>query len=609
MPENTSVFSRLPTISTRRTASASKYSTSSRNGSRASCHSFSPKGITPIRASRSALSMTPRSTLLSSNCDSFSNQSVSDLSCEDPTEYQQRRNRMKDGKFGKLFQNYFPEKVDAPPEISEPSDDEPYETDLEEDLGTNLIKQEKGLHRHEHEYKYGQFCEQLKVVPNNYFLRHGKTEELNMKFRYLNYGDATAMTKLIKTQDLVSKLNLSENGIGPAAMLSIGELLLHNKTITEMNLANNKIGVYGARLTKIIMQNNNKLTKIDISGNNIGEKGGVHSAHIIQNNIYLKEFNLANNRIGDKGTIAIGKALGNNVTLELLDISWNHIQLPGALAVARGMKSNDQLKVLRVSMNGFGKLGTQALIEHIPHISLTELDLSSNRIDGDGAMAIADVLKKHSKLEILQLNNNTLSVEGVNKMVQMISSNTNCHIKHLGLKKVTVDGDFITAAENLKSQNISVEYSLDFSQRKSARELTRHELEDFAAILEQNGVSIRDVFDDVISANSLMRVEDFLYLVEMSDRCSNETVKVIRRNTVESKNHRFILKNLLSIEEELKAADEICTSNRKPEEDVSDVSSGRSSVPDMTLDNNQERLWTPSVKTRKKSKKSKSKRK
>ncbi|ESO83475.1 hypothetical protein LOTGIDRAFT_176958, partial [Lottia gigantea] len=139
------------------------------------------------------------------------------------------------------------------------------------------------------------------------------------------------------------------------------------------------------------------------------------------------------------------------------------------------------------------------------------------------------------------LNNNTLSVEGVNKMVQMISSNTNCHIKHLGLKKVTVDRDFITAAENLKSQNISVEYSLDFSQRKSARELTRHELEDFAAILEQNGVSIRDVFDDVISANSLMRVEDFLYLVEMSDRCSNETVKVIRRNTVESKNHRFIL--------------------------------------------------------------------
>ncbi|KAK6181623.1 hypothetical protein SNE40_009445 [Patella caerulea] len=548
MPHNVASSGRLPMISTgRRSASATNFSTSTRNTSRASCHSFSANSITPIRTSRSANSKSSRGSVVSSNCGTYSDRSISNLSCEELTDYQLKRQRMKDGKFGKLFQNYFPERAESPPEISEPSDDEPYETDLDSDIGTELIRQEKGRHRHEHEYKYGQLCQQLKVVPNNFFLRHGKTEELSMKYRYLNYGDATAMASLIRSQDLISKLDLSDNGIGPAAMLSLAELLLYNKTITEVNFSNNRIGTYGARLMKTIMQNNNKLNKVDISGNCIGEKGGLYCSHIIQHNIYLKEFKIGNNKIGDKGAVAIGKALGNNVTLELLDVSWNHIQLPGALAIARGVKNNEQLKILRVGMNGFSKAGTQALVECLHNTSIIELDLSSNRIGAEGAKLIADVLKK-STLQKLNLSGNPLTAEGAKRILNTV--NNCCQLVYLDLQNVVIDDEFITTAENIKTDNdIDIRYSYEPCKRKSSRELSKCELEELARILVDTGVRIRDIFDDVISVNSMMRVEDLLYMIEMSERCSDDIFRSLKQKTAQTRNHRFILKDLLAMED------------------------------------------------------------
>jgi len=52
--------------------------------------------------------------------------------------------------------------------------------------------------------------------------------------------------------------------------------------------------------------------------------------------------------LGQDGAEAMGRALKENRTLIELDISLNRINLEGALALSKGIKENDNLKILKV---------------------------------------------------------------------------------------------------------------------------------------------------------------------------------------------------------------------------------------------------------------------
>ncbi|XP_046372506.2 uncharacterized protein LOC124146305 [Haliotis rufescens] len=109
------------------------------------------------------------------------------------------RQKLLKGKFGAEFENYYPhvsrKKLLAVPV---PSDDEDYDTDLDE--GSDLVSVERARQRREDSPfpDYKQMCRSLQAVPNSYFIRHALEDDFAMRFRYPGVKDTKALSKEIK---------------------------------------------------------------------------------------------------------------------------------------------------------------------------------------------------------------------------------------------------------------------------------------------------------------------------------------------------------------------------------------------------------------------------
>lgn len=69
---------------------------------------------------------------------------------------------------------------------------------------------------------------------------------------------------------------------------------------------------------------------------------------LLKDNVGLKAINLSMIGLGKPGSEAIGEALKVNRSLLELDISLNRINLQGARAIASGLADNDTLEMLKV---------------------------------------------------------------------------------------------------------------------------------------------------------------------------------------------------------------------------------------------------------------------
>ena len=80
---------------------------------------------------------------------------------------------------------------------------------------------------------------------------------------------------------------------------------------------------------------------------------------ILQNNVALRSLNLAMNGFSTRGATAVGQALTKNVTLTDLDLTFNRIYDDAAVSLAKGLVANESLKYLYVSriLNSFSCMG------------------------------------------------------------------------------------------------------------------------------------------------------------------------------------------------------------------------------------------------------------
>ncbi|XP_041350622.1 leucine-rich repeat-containing protein 74A-like isoform X1 [Gigantopelta aegis] len=476
----------------------------------------------------------------------------------DPSSIDVKREKLKSGKFGPYFQNYFPGvSRKKPVEVRELSDDEDYDTDLEEDLDKHLLSQENVICSEDHGlfYDYKKLCRKLKVVPNTFFIRHAMEDRFTMKHRYPAYNDVRALMHDIQTKDTISSLNLEDNGIGPSEMLHLGQMLLHSSSIIELKLTDNKIGTFGARLLKTVLLYNRHIVKIDIAGNNIGEKGAKYFAETLERNVYLKELNLAHNSIAEQGALYLGQAIGANHTLDFLDISWNNITPRGATLFARGLKINLNLKILKVAMNGFHVHGTEALADVLKtNQSLECLDISANRIPQDGALAIARALTHNKGLKALKIGFNPLTVEGARAILDAVSGKHVTAIKEVDFEGVVLKEDFGVAAINvIENCNIDVIYVVQPSRRSKSFTY----LDKVVKFLNEINVQIHDLFGDVKETNVILSSADVIQRLKKNIKdVSEEKVTSLTEILGESGNKRFLLHDLLQAAQKRKSEKE-----------------------------------------------------
>ncbi|XP_076464806.1 uncharacterized protein LOC143296661 [Babylonia areolata] len=474
-------------------------------------------------------------------------------------DYEEKKQRVLKGKLGQQLLRYFPDLKDAASKkhvLPEDSEDEAYDTDLDTDLGSELLAAERcrvdqdlGPHP-----EYKRHCQRYQVVPNSYFLRHITDERLQLNFRYLSFGDSYALAKEIENQPSISTLNLEDNAIGPAGMMCFADMLKKNSYIHEVNLSDNKLGVIGARLLKNVMLKNARLVSVNVSGNGFGERGARYLADVIDRNDTIKHLYIAHNAIGDTGATLIGKALGNNSTLKTLDLSWNHIRRKGALGLSKGLKNNCTLRTLLLSMNGLHVEGTRLLMNGLRgNDSLRELDLSANRVDVEGARWVARTLPHLLQLTCLKLAFNPLTSEGAEQVVKALMNCPFSPLQFVDFEGVTLEDYFQLLAEELMRQRqdtgLRLLYHIPPSTRERSIDLPVDTLTKVTDLLEEHHVEVRDLFQDVPEDDQLiLSTQDLFSRVQKSGKVSDpHRVSRLKQSVHRDLHRRFLLKDLLML--------------------------------------------------------------
>ena len=126
-------------------------------------------------------------------------------------------------------------------------------------------------------------------------------------------------------------------------------------------------------------------------------------------NANLTELKLGYNNLRDAGLATLAAGIATHHALNLLDLGFNNIGDEGAKALARGLREAAAMKQTKNGSNDIVAGGT-----------LQTLYLAGNLIGEEGAMAIADFIRRGSCLQKVYLTGNRIGGDGVKAIAQAI---------------------------------------------------------------------------------------------------------------------------------------------------------------------------------------------
>ena len=257
-----------------------------------------------------------------------------------------------------------------------------------------------------------------------------KLEEFDISCNYLQTGGANKIFQGIKHIPTLIKLNIAQSMITNGATVCITDCLSSNNNLKELNLSY-------INLKDLIALKNVKLTN-------------------------LTKFNFSNNNIDKQLASRLSFFLSHCTNLQVLDLSCTNLQVAGGIEI---------FNVLEI-------------------VNLKELNVSGNGIETYVANKIANFLSKSDKLEVLDLNSNSLEELGIKNVLD--STNIlNLHKLKIGNNiNYTTDQDLICIADILIHATKLVELDLSYNKLKCIN-CTRYLL-----------YKIQDVFTNLIRLNA-----------------------------------------------------------------------------------------------------------
>ena len=245
------------------------------------------------------------------------------------------------------------------------------------------------------------------------------------------------------------KLNLSSNLICDKGLTRITGFLELCTNLTSLNLSNNSIGINGMKAFANSLRNCTKLTYLDLSKNLIDHEGAVTLADGLKVCTRISSLNLSNNSMGDAGVkeFAYHTLRINSTSLTLLDLSSNSIGFNGIRTLADALKYCTNLTSLDLSGNLIGDDGTKALASVLKGRS-NLLSLKIHRNDINGFNAVADIIKKCSKMHTLEIGPSDFA-SGIKPLSQCLKKCSD--LKILSLRQACIGQEGIKSlAKGLK---------------------------------------------------------------------------------------------------------------------------------------------------------------
>eukprot|EP00935_MAST-01C_sp_MAST-1C-sp1_P000282 g282.t1 len=303
---------------------------------------------------------------------------------------------------------------------------------------------------------------------------------------------ALALADGIKNNGAMTKLNISNNGIGaivgwthhpgngreykykhsdgrhqehlpegdelgkPEGVIAIANAIPTMGSLASVNILSNGIGAEQANALIKIMESKPNLTtlcgfsggetELDLSKKGLTAGCAVLVANEIKNNRAMNSLDISNNSIGGcqdlhnqtftttpEGPLAIADAIKNNEALTSLNISNNDMfgmkDKTGIKAWAGVLKENKVLAQLNLAKNDIRASDAKILADGLSaNGALTSLNLASNKIGAKGAKYVAEAVKVHGALSTLDISSNSIPND------QQANLKSICNRKNINLK-------------------------------------------------------------------------------------------------------------------------------------------------------------------------------
>ncbi|KAM4889066.1 leucine-rich repeat-containing protein 34 isoform 2-T2 [Thomomys bottae] len=247
------------------------------------------------------------------------------------------------------------------------------------------------------------FCVLSKILKN-----HSCITGVDARYNSLGSPGAYYAAKLLQKQPSLVYLNLMFNDIQSDGGELIAKALQKNKTLKYLRMTGNKIENKGGMCFATMLQINSSLEKLDVGDCDL-EESTVHIGHMLKENHCLMELHLCKHGMQNDGLQQLCEALYLNSTLRYLDVSCNKITQDGMLYLAAVLKSNATLEVIDLSFNRIESAGAKHLSKTLAshNRSLKALSVVSNKIDGEGLIALSDSMKTNPILSNIYIWGNT----------------------------------------------------------------------------------------------------------------------------------------------------------------------------------------------------------
>ncbi|OWF37292.1 ran GTPase-activating protein 1-like isoform X2 [Mizuhopecten yessoensis] len=288
-----------------------------------------------------------------------------------------------------------------------------------------------------------------------------ETYELSFKGRGLKLNtakDAEVIANEIEECKTMTALRMEGNTLGADAAEVIAEALQKHPEFqrahwSDMFTGRLKTEIPPAlkHLGKAIIAAGAGLVELDLSDNAFGPTGVDGLIELLKSpSCYtLKELKLNNNGLGIGGGKILSQCLldchksscaaGKPLALRVFISGRNRLENDGATALAAAFKAIGTLEEITMPQNGINPPGISALADAIAHNKgLKRLNLNDNTFTVAGAKSIAKVLPHVQKLEVLNFGDCLVRTDGAKVLASAIADS------HTSLREVNFSGNEIS---------------------------------------------------------------------------------------------------------------------------------------------------------------------
>ncbi|XP_059817027.1 NACHT, LRR and PYD domains-containing protein 3-like [Hypanus sabinus] len=238
----------------------------------------------------------------------------------------------------------------------------------------------------------------------------GSVEKLAFREMTLTPIDCAVLSHVIGLCDTIKHLNLEKCHIQCEGIQRLGPGL---HKCQELRLGGNELGDSGVKLVSAALRNPEcKIQKLQLRDVGLTDSGAEDLVSALSTNPSLTELNLSGNELGDSGVKLVSAAL-----------------------------RNPECKIQKLWLGNVGLTdsGAEDLVSALnTNPSLTELDLSSNKLGDSGVKLVSAALRKpECKIQKLWLNKVGLTDSGAEDLVSALSTNPSLTVLDLGLNSLT----------------------------------------------------------------------------------------------------------------------------------------------------------------------------